>query len=112
MSHFAKINWHDNKMKTGTVTNIIVAEQDFINSGKVGDSFLWVQTSYNNNFRKQYASINGTFDAENNVFIAPKPFNSWVLDGNFDWQPPVSYPDDGQLYSWNEETKTWDLIND
>ena len=109
MSHFAKIHWHDNRMKTGTVTDIIVAEQDFINSGNVGDSFLWVQTSYNNNFRKQFATIGGSFDAENNVFIIPKPFDSWTLnETTCMWDPPVPRPESGS-YSWNETTKQWDL---
>ena len=108
MSHFAKIYWHDNKMKTGTVTDIIVAEQDFINSGKVGDSFLWVQTSYNNNFRKQFATIGGSFDAENNVFISVQPFHSWTLDEHFDWQPPKEYPNDNKNYTWNEESQNWE----
>jgi len=103
MSHFAKL---DNNV----VTQVIVAEQDFINSGKVGDSFLWVQTSYNNNFRKQYAGIGFTYDKANDVFIAPKPFASWALDASFDWQPPTAKPDDDKMYSWNESTTTWDEV--
>ena len=102
MSHFAKI---DSK---NVVTEVIVAEQDFINSGKVGDSFLWVQTSYNNNFRKQFASIGYTYDKVNDVFISPKPFPSWTLNSNHDWEAPKAKPDDGKLYEWNEDTKTWD----
>lgn len=102
MSHFAKI---DSK---NVVTEVIVSEQDFINSGKVGDSFLWVQTSYNNNFRKQYAGIGYTYDKANDVFIAPKSYASWTLDANFDWQPPTAMPDDDKFYEWNEDTKTWD----
>ena len=95
MSHFAKLD------KNNVVTNVIVAEQDFINSGAVGDSFLWVQTSYNNNFRKQYAGIGYSYDKINDVFISPKPFESWVLDASFDWQHP-------DRPSWNEETQSWD----
>ena len=102
MSHFAKID------KDNIVTEIIVAEQDFINSGKVGDSFLWIQTSYNNNFRKQYASIGYTYDKVNDVFIKPKPYPSWALDDSFDWQAPTAMPDDGKNYTWNEDTKAWD----
>ena len=103
MSHFVKL---DNNV----VTQVIVAEQDFINSGKVGDSFLWIQTSYNNNFRKQYAGIGHTYDKANDVFISPKPYPSWALDASFDWQPPTAMPDDGKRYSWNEDTKAWDEI--
>lgn len=102
MSHFAKID------KDNIVTQILVAEQDFINSGKVGDSFLWIQTSYNNNFRKQYASIGYTYDKVNDVFIKPQPYPSWALDDSFDWQAPKSMPDDGKNYTWNEDTKSWD----
>ena len=101
MSHFAKIN------SSNIVTEIIVAEQDFINSGAVGDAFLWVQTSFNHNFKKQMAVIGGTYDKTNDVFVQPKPFPSWTLDGSHDWQPPVAYPDDGKVYNWNEATTAW-----
>ena len=101
MSHFAKID------KDNIVTQVLVTEQDFINSGKVGDSFLWIQTSYNNNFRKQYAGIGYTYDKTNDVFILPQPFASWTLDASFDWQPPTAMPDDGKNYTWNEKTKAW-----
>ena len=100
MSHFAKLN-------NNIVTEVIVAEQDFINSGLVGDSFLWVQTSYNNNFRKQYGSIGFTYDKVNDVFVAPKPYPSWVLDASYDWQPPVAMPDDDKMYNWDEATTNW-----
>ena len=102
MSHFTKID------KDNIVTEVIVSEQDFINSGKVGDSFLWVQTSYNNNFRKQYAGVGCTYDKVNDVFIVPKPYASWTLDASFDWQPPIAYPDDDKMYIWNEDTQAWD----
>ena len=101
MSHFAKI---DNNL----VTEVIVAEQDFINSGAVGDSFLWVQTSYNHNFRKKMASKGDTYDKINDVFVAPKPYPSWTLDASHDWQAPVAQPDDGKDYNWNEATTSWE----
>ena len=104
MSHFAKLN------KDNIVTEVIVAEQDFINSGKVGDSFLWIQTSYNNNFRKQYARSGYKYDKINEVFIKPQPHASWTLDASFDWQPPKAMPDDDKKYSWNEDTQAWDEI--
>ena len=104
MTHFVKID------STNTVTEGIVAEQDFINSGLVGDSFLWIQTSYNNNFRKQYAGVGYTYDKANDVFISPKPYASWALDASFDWQPPTAMPVDDKMYSWNEETETWDEV--
>lgn len=68
----------------------------------------WVQTSYNGNFRKQYAGIGYTYDAGTDVFIAPAPYPSWSLDENFDWQPPTPKP--GLHFDWNEETQTWDEI--
>ena len=102
MSHFAKID------KDNIVTEVIVAEQDFINSGAVGDSFLWIQTSYNNNFRKQFAAVGYKYDKLNDVFIARQPYDSWILDDSFDWQPPTARPDDGKQYLWNEDTTSWD----
>ena len=102
MSHFAKLD-SDN-----IVTEIITAEQDFINSGAVGDSFLWVQTSYNSNFRKQFAGIGHTYDKINDVFVLPQPFPSWTKNSSHDWEPPTAKPDDGKLYDWNEDTKAWD----
>ena len=101
MSHFAEIN------SDGVVQRVIVAEQDFINSGAVGDSFLWVQTSYNNNFRKQFAGKGFTYDKAKDKFIAPKPYPSWALDSNDDWQAPTAMPDDGKKYYWDEDSKAW-----
>ncbi len=101
MSHFAKID--NNKI----VTEIIVAEKDFINSGQVGDEFLWVQTSYNHNFRKQFAEVGGTYDKTKDKFIKAQPYASWTLDASDDWQPPTAYPDDGKRYYWNEATTNW-----
>ena len=101
MSHFAEIN------NDGVVQRVIVAEQDFINSGAVGDSFLWVQTSYNNNFRKQFAGIGFTYDKAKDKFIAPQPFPSWSLDSNDDWQAPSAMPDDGKMYYWDEDSTSW-----
>ena len=101
MSHFAEIN------KDGIVQRVIVAEQNFINSGLVGDSFNWVQTSYNNNFRKQFAGKGFTYDKAKDKFIAPQPFPSWSLDSNDDWQAPTAMPDDGKLYYWDEDSKAW-----
>jgi hypothetical protein len=88
----------------------------------------WVKTSYNAvggkwrnpetneitenpGFRKNYAGIGYTYDSGRDAFIPPKPFNSWVLDENTClWNAPVAYPNDGQFYTWNEETTSWDLV--
>ena len=64
------------------------------------------RTSYNGNIRKQYAGIGYTYDAINDVFIAPQPYPSWSLDQNFDWQPPTPMPTDGRWY-WNEDSLSW-----
>ena len=114
MAHFAKIN-------NGVITQVIVvANEDcaggqFPTSEQAGQAFItslgvtgeWKQTSYNNNFRKQFAGIGYTFDADNDVFIAPQPFASWSLDEDFDWRPPVPMPDDGGQYSWDEDSAQW-----
>ena len=101
MSHFAKLN-------NNTVTEVIVSEQDFINSGAVGDSFLWVQTSYNGNFRKNYAAVGYTYDKTKDAFIAPKPYPSWTLvEDTCQWEAPTAMPDDGQAYTWDEDTTSW-----
>ena len=97
MAHFAKLN-------NSIVTEVIVAEQDFINSGAVGDSFLWVQTSYNGSFRKNYAAIGDTYDKGKDAFIAPKPYPSWTLvEDTCRWTAPIVKPDDGKMYNWNED---------
>jgi hypothetical protein len=116
MSHFAKL---DNNI----VTEVIVAEQDFIDSGVVGDSSLWVQTSYNTYgnvhklggtpFRKNYAGIGYTYDSTRDAFIAPKPYTSWTLvESTCLWEAPVAHPDDGKVYDWNEDNQRWDLIEE
>ena len=117
MSYFAKV---ENKL----VTQIIAAEQNFIDSldGQ------WVQTSYNTRagihyapnsddpdggvaLRKNYAGIGFTYDEVRDAFIPPKQYDSWVLnEETCQWEPPVSYPDDGNMYLWNEETTTWESI--
>ena len=65
------------------------------------------RTSYNGNIRKQFAGIGFSFDATADVFIAPKPFASWSLDANYDWQAPIAYPADGKQYSWDESNQAW-----
>ena len=69
----------------------------------------WKQTSYNNNFRKQYAGKGYTFDSAKDKFISPQPFDSWALDGNDDWKSPVTYPTDttDKRISWDEAGQKW-----
>lgn len=113
MSHFAKI-------ENGLVTQVIVAEQDVIDSGLFGTG--WVQTSYNTKggqhpegrpLRKNYAGIGYTYDSQRDAFIAPKPYPSWVLNEETClWNSSVPYPTDDKNYIWDEETILWVEIND
>ena len=112
MAHFAFIN------TKGIVKQVIVAEQDVIDSGIFGNPSSWVQTSYNTKggvhvlggipLRKNYAGIGFTYDAIRDAFIPPKPYNSWVLNEDTClWDSPIPYPNDGKLYTWNEEQLNW-----
>ena len=116
MAHFAKLD--DNNI----ITQVIVVsdndckDQDGNEVEAIGVAFCnkllggrWVQTSYNGNIRKRYAGIGYSYNEQYNVFIAPKPYNSWTLNvTTFDWDPPVPYPNDDNYYIWNENTQTWD----
>jgi hypothetical protein len=64
------------------------------------------RTSYNGNIRKQFAGIGYTYNPESDVFIAPQPYPSWIIDENFDWHPPIPRPEEGRWY-WDEESLTW-----
>ena len=109
MSHFAKV-------ENGIVTQVIVAEEDFIATGAVGHG--WIQTSYNTHgnqhpqgrpLRGNYAGIGYTYDDVNDVFIAPQPYGNWVLDtATWLWNPPIAMPVDEYFYTWNQETTAWD----
>ena len=117
MSHFAKV-------ENGTVTQVIVAEQDVIDTGMFGSG--WIQTSYNtrggvhynqNNepsedqsraLRKNYAGVGYTYDSERDAFIPPQPYASWVLDEvTCLWAAPVAMPTDDKQYNWDESTQSW-----
>jgi hypothetical protein len=110
MAHFAKI-------ENGIVTQVIVIDQDVLNTGLWGDPASFVQTSYNTHggqhpngspLRKNFAGIGHTYDAVRDAFIPPKPYNSWLLDENTClWNPPVPMPTDGKLYVWDEQTTSW-----
>ena len=116
MAHFAKLGVNNIVEQVIVVSNdIATTEQagiDFINQlYKTND--IWKQTSYNNNIRKNYAGIGYIYDAQRDAFIAPKPFNSWVLNEDTClWEAPVARPNDEGRYTWNEETKNWDLVTE
>lgn len=109
MAHFAKVN------DIGIVEEVIVAEQDFINT--LPDASSWIQTSYNTYggqhpegrpLRKNFAGIGFTYDREKDAFIPQKPFISWVLNKNTClWEAPIAMPEDGKNYFWDEATTNW-----
>ena len=67
------------------------------------------RTSFNNNIRKQFAGVGYTYSETDDVFIAPQPYESWVLDENLDWQAPVPYPDGEGMFVWDEANEDWVL---
>jgi hypothetical protein len=72
----------------------------------LGTAYTVKRTSYNHRIRKQFAGIGYTYDAVNDVFIAPQPYPSWALDNDFNWQPPIPRPE-GDLWYWNEVEQVW-----
>ncbi|MDP7368221.1 MAG: hypothetical protein QGH83_13315 [Candidatus Pacebacteria bacterium] len=132
MAHFAQI-------VDGIVTRVVVVSNDDIKDGNgveqesLGQAFLnkllgqeltWVQTSYNNNFRKMYAGVGMTYDSEKDIFIHPQPYSSYTLDENSEWQAPIDRPDDDisyaidpkgediesgkwKRYDWDEDNLSW-----
>ena len=128
MAHWAELD------SNNVVTRVLVGDNNDP-AGDEGYQWLvdnlggtWVKTSYNaiggkwrnpetneitqnSGFRKNYAGIGYTYDSVRDAFIPPKPFNSWLLDESTClWNPPISYPNDGQSYTWNEETISWNLV--
>jgi hypothetical protein len=67
------------------------------------------RTSYNSKIRGTYAGIGFTYNQEEDIFITPQPYASWIPNGSF-WNPPIDYPNDGNRYTWNEENQTWDIL--
>ena len=107
MSHFAEID------NNNTVLRVLVGP----NYGDEGQAFFealggrWVKTSYNGNIRKNFAGVGHTYDEDRDAFIAPKPYNSWLLDEDTcQWQAPVPYPTDDLMYEWDEELTDWKPI--
>jgi len=118
MAHFAKI-------KDGIVEQVIVVSNNMIldenneEQESLGIAFLhnlyndntveWVQTSYNDTFRKNYAGVGHTYDTDRDAFYTPQPYPSWTLNEDTClWEAPTPYPEEGQHYTWDEETLTWE----
>jgi len=99
---------HYAKIENNIVTKVIVAEAEFFDTFVDDSPGEWLQTSYNNNIRKNFAGIGFTYDVERDAFISPKPYNSWALDEDTcQWIPYVPYPTDGKDYGWDESTTNW-----
>lgn len=110
MSHFAKVC-------DGKVTQVIVAEKEFFDTFVDSSPGTWIQTSYNTYgnqhpegrpLRGNYAGIGYTYDSVNDVFYAPQPYPSWILNNNtWLWESPIPYPTDGKRYIWDETITNW-----
>ena len=114
MAHFAKLGAGNIIEAVHVVSNnIATSEQagiDFLNN-LYNSRDVWVQTSYNGNIRKNFASVGYTYDQTKDAFIAPKPYASWILNEDTClWEAPSVIPDDGERYTWNESTTSWDQI--
>lgn len=121
MAHFAKLDENNIVIGVVVVNNDVLEleneEQSGINflNNLYGSEANWKQTSYNNNFRKNYAGIGYKYDLSLDAFIPPKPYNSWILDEETcTWQPPIPYPtvedSSGEIYIWDETTVSWLLL--
>jgi hypothetical protein len=119
MASFAKIGLNGKVIEVQSVVNEVLHDSNGVEQESIGIDFLtkltgypvWVQTSYNNNFRKNHASIGMTYDEDRDAFIPKKPYNSWILnEDTCRWESPIPYPQDNNKYNWNEQNQSWDLI--
>lgn len=123
MAHFAKLDKNNKVIDVIVVDNNDIENLDFPQSEAVGISFIknigikgkFLQTSYNHNFRKNFAEIGSTYLPEQDIFIPPSPYPSWKLDENYDWISPVPQPQpnydprtQSYRFSWNEELMEWE----
>ena len=120
MAHFAEINENNIVIRVIVVHNneLLENDQELENKGVDFCESLyghrnWIQTSYNANFRYNYAGIGYTWDPDNNAFYAPQPYPSWSLNEDYKWEAPIPYPEDGspeKIYQWDEENQEWKVI--
>lgn len=112
MAYFAEIDQNNTVIRVLAVADAQENRgQEFL-AEELGLGGTWIQTSYNNRIRKQYAGLGFTYDPVADVFIRPQPYPSWTLDDNHDWQPPVNYPTDGGHYTWNEADQQWNPVTE
>lgn len=114
MAHFAKLG------KGNIVETVVVVSNDIATTEEAGVNFLnnlyktrdvWKQTSYNGNIRKNFAGIGFTYNEERDAFIPPQPYPSWILnEETCIYEAPVAIPDNDNRYFWNEENRSWDLV--
>lgn len=117
MAHFAKLDENNIVLEVNVVDNEHLIDSNGVEQEALGVAFLtiwsggysnWKQTSFNSNFRKNFAGIGFKYDAEIDAFIPPQYYSSWTLDvDTCNWKPPVPHPNDGKLYDWNEEQLNW-----
>jgi hypothetical protein len=120
MAHFARLNSDNIVIEVLVVKNEVLLNDLNEEQESLGIEFLksifgqdtkWVQTSYNNNIRNKFAGLDEFYDEQNDVFYPQQPFDSWTLNTtSWDWEAPVAYPNDDNLYEWDEEDQTWNLI--
>ena len=124
MAHFAELDNNNKVLRVVVIGNDITTTDGILGNNDMhvdGETWCinffkggtWKQTSYNHNFRKQYAGIGMTYDAAKNKFISPQPYASWTLDANDDWEAPVTHPTDTgteespKIISWDEAGQKW-----
>ena len=120
MAHFAKLNLENIVEQVISINNSVITDNNGVEQEQLGVDFInklyntrdvWKQTSYNNNIRKNFAGIGYHYDQTRDAFIAPKPFNSFILnEDTCKWEAPVAYPTDGGRYKWNETNLNWEEI--
>jgi hypothetical protein len=118
MAHYCRLDENNIVTQVIVIDNKDTADANGVEKEYIGAAFCerlfggtWKQTSYNATIRKNYAGIGYTYQADIDAFVAPKPYASWTLDANAQWQAPTAMPTDGKMYSWNEETQTWVEVN-
>ncbi len=121
MAHFAKLDSDNKVIEIHVVNNEVITDEDGVEQEQLGIDFLsnlhgvegWKQTSFNGNFRKNYAGKGFTYDETRDAFLKPQPFPSWEInEDTCQWEPPTAEPADagvdGKLYEWNEDTQVWE----
>ena len=120
MAYFAKLGTGNIVQQVISINNAVITDANEVEQEQLGVDFInklyntrdvWKQTSYNRNFRKNYAGIGYSYDQTRDAFIPPKSFNSWILnEDTCRWEAPVAKPQDDNKYTWNESTLTWDIV--